>query len=307
MQRRVVAMPERVNVGCVVVAQFIVSEPTVTKLAAYPRQHGGQGVPINDTLSRILAHEPAYQPLRPRSQTKQRPPLQNPGIFTVQEDVADVLKTTVGDLLGEPAHTSARDLVTTNDRRKLRQAMLILRELFDLDDEELDSDDAATEAPLPVHRFVVPPEEFIVRDHDYPRTLHAWVVPDVPAAAGAAGVEPDVELTTTQVLHSIREVWDARLQILRIIGDSMTPELKKTAGKCSSTPRLTKPVDGALVAVYIKDEGGVVGRWRRNGDQLRLEKSNPTFPAIHLGAPDEWTLWGTVTRIVEAPVELTRR
>lgn len=276
------------------------------RLRAYPRQHGGQGVPINDTLSRILAHEPAYQPLRPRSQTKQRPPLQNPGIFTVQEDVADVLKTTVGDLLGEPAHTSARDLVTTSDRRKLRQAMLILRELFDLDDEELDADDDAGAPPLPVYRFVVPPEEFIVRDHDYPRTLHAWVVPDVPAAAGAAGAEPDVELTTTQVLHSIREVWDARLQVLRVIGDSMTPELKN-GWKVLVDTTLTKPVDGALVAVYIKDEGGVVGRWRRNGDQLLLEKSNPTYPPIPLGAPDEWTLWGTVTRIVEAPVELTRR
>jgi peptidase S24-like protein len=275
------------------------------RFRAFPRQHGGQGVPINDTLSRILEHEPEHQPLRPRKEDKQRPPLKNPGIFTVQEDVADVLKTTVGDLLGEPAFIAARDFLSTTDRRKLRQAWLILHELFDLDDEALDADDESSGAHPDPYRFIVPPEEFITRDHDYPRTLHAWVVPDVPVAAGESGAEVEIELTTTRVLHSIREVWDARLQVLRVIGESMSPELQN-GWKVLVDTQLTKPTEGALVAVYLKDEGGVLGRWRRDGSELLLEKSNPMFPAIHLGTPEEWTLWGTVTRIVEAPVAASR-
>src|SRR4051794_24390643 len=192
------------------------------RLREYPRKHGG-GVPINDTLSRIFEHEPAYQPLRRRSENKGRPPIRNPGIFTVQR-VADALKTTVGDLLGEPGYVAARDLLSTNDRRKLRQAILILRKLFDLDDESLDEvNEPAVDS---AYRFVVPPHDFIERDHDYPPTLHAWVVPDVPAAAGPAGIDIGFELTTTQVLHSIREIWDARLQVVRIVGDSMSPVLE---------------------------------------------------------------------------------
>lgn len=229
--------------------------------------------------------------------------MKNPGIFTVQKDVADILGTTVGDLLAEPGYTAARDLLSKDDRRKLRQAMLILRDLFDLDDQSLDEMNEPAAATLEAYRFVVTPQQFIERDHDYPRTLHAWVVPDVPAAAGPAGIEVGVELTTTQVLHSIREVWDARLQVLRIIGDSMSPELQD-GWKVLVDTEQTKPVDGALVAVYIKDEGGVIGRWHREGDQLLLRKSNSTFPSVPLGAPDEWALWGTVTRIVEAPVDL---
>jgi hypothetical protein len=272
------------------------------RLRAYPRLNDGQGVAINDTLSQILEHEKAYQPLRPRKENKQRAPLQNPGIFTVQEDVADVLQTTVGDLLGEHGYTTARELLSTDDRRKLRQAVLLLRDLFDLDDDTLDEIDEPT--PISnVYQFVVPPEEFIERDHDYPRALHAWVVPDLPAAAGTTGAGADFEMSKTQVLHSVRQVWDSRLQVIRVIGDSMTPELRNGWKVLVDTEQI-KPAAGALVAVYIKYEGGILGRWRLDGNRPILVKTNKAFPDVHLGAPDEWKLWGTVTSIVEAPVEL---
>lgn len=102
----------------------------------YRRRYPGMSVPISDTLSRILEHDPDYRPLRPRSPSRQRPPLQNPGVFTLKE-VADALETTVGDLLGEPGYVSIRDLVSRADRRKLRDAVALLRDLFDLDDETL--------------------------------------------------------------------------------------------------------------------------------------------------------------------------
>lgn len=102
----------------------------------YRRRHPGMSVPISDTLSRILEHEPEYRPLRGRATFRRRPALQNPGVFTLKE-VADALETTVGDLLGEPAHASIRDVVSRADRRKLRDAVSLLRDLFDLDDETL--------------------------------------------------------------------------------------------------------------------------------------------------------------------------
>src|SRR3954464_4987768 len=98
----------------------------------YRRHNPGMSVPIGDTLSRILEHAPDYRSPRKRAPFRQRPPLQNPGVFTMKE-IAATLRTTVGDLLGEPAHPSIRDAISPADRRKLRDAVTLLRRLFDLD------------------------------------------------------------------------------------------------------------------------------------------------------------------------------
>jgi hypothetical protein len=248
----------------------------------YRRRYPGMSVPISDTLSRILEHEPEYRPLRARSPLRRRPSLQNPGVFTLKE-VADALETTVGDLLGEPAHTSIRDLLSRADRRKLRDAITLLRDLFDLDDEALAaSPDAADGAP-----FIVPASEFIARDHDYPEPLHAWVVPDG---------------TSLQQAKSIREVHDPRFQVIRVLGDSMEPELR-AGWKIVVDTEQTQPALHAMVAVYISYLGGVLGRWDRDADTILLRRSNPAAPPVVLSPDQEWTVWGTVTKIVEAPVE----
>jgi hypothetical protein len=263
----------------------------------YRRRHPGMSVPVDDTLSRLFEHVPEYIPVRERSPDRKERAAKIPGVFKLQQ-VADMLETTVGDLLGEPGYESPRDLVTTEQRRTLREAMLILRDLFDLDDESLDDLEEPHPSPLPVT-----PDKFIERDHDYPRTLHAWVVPELSAAAGNAGAEPEAPLATAQILHSVREVWDARLQVIRVIGDSMAPELRH-GWKVLVDTELTRPTPDALVAVYIKDEGGILGRWTVEDGRLSLRKTNPEFAPIVLGAPGEWTLWGTVTKVVEAPVAL---
>jgi hypothetical protein len=268
---------------------------------AFGRRHAGMSIPVNDTLSRLFDHVPEYIPHRERSPDRQDRSAKSPGIFKLQQ-VADLLETTVGDLLGEPAHESARDLLTTSQRRTLRQAMLILRELFDLDDESLDVIDELPQQ----YKFAVPPAQFIERDHDYPRALHAWLVPDLTATGASTGAEPELTLTSTQILHSVREVWDSRLQVIRVIGDSMAPELR-SGWKVLIDTDLTRPEDDALVAVYLRDEGGILGRWQMEEGKASLRKSNPDFKPVLLGHPDEWMVWGTVTRIVEAPVELKRR
>lgn len=260
-------------------------------------------LPVTDTLSRLFEHVPAYLPLRERSPDKQPRAKKSPGIFNIQK-VAEDLETTVGDLLAEPGYESPRDLVSNNERRKLREAVTLLRQLFDLDDETLDRDE---ELPLggDEYRFPVAPNRFIELDHDYPRALHAWVVPEGTAAAGPAGVEPEPSLTTARVLHSVREIWDSRLQVIRVIGDSMAPELRDGWKVLVDTER-RQPAEDALVAVYLKDEGGVLGRWHIDTLQIELRKSNPDVNPIRLGHPDEWILWGTVTTVVEAPVPLQR-
>ncbi len=116
----------------------------------YRRRHPQQSVPIDDALSRILELDPEYQAPRPRTAKKRRPPLQNPGIFTVKA-IATSLETTVGDLLGERREESCRDVLTAAKRRKLRETVELLRATFDLDDIALTGD---FETPEPLHVWV---------------------------------------------------------------------------------------------------------------------------------------------------------
>lgn len=272
------------------------------RLLAYRRRYRGQSPTVNDTLSRILERTPNYHPPRERVPDKKRPPLQNPGIFTVQEDVAEVLGTTVGDLLAEPGYAAARDLLSFSERQRLREVVRILRDLFELDDESLD----VTGETSSTYKFVVPPERFIERDHDYPRPLHAWDVPVRANLAAGPPHEPDFSIDTTAVLHSVADYWDGHLQVIRVLGDSMTPELQH-GWKVLVDTHATTPVEGALVAVYLMHEGGVLGRWHNTPGGAFLRKTNPHYPPVRIPAQqDEWKLWGTVTRIVDAPVELQR-
>ncbi|HEX7154232.1 MAG TPA: S24 family peptidase [Thermoanaerobaculia bacterium] len=228
----------------------------------YRRRHHGMSVPVDHTLSRLFEHVPEYRPHRPRGAERQDRAAKIPGVFKLQQ-VADALETTVGDLLGEPGYERPRELLTPAQRRTLRDATRILTELFDLDDDALEAE------PPPFSdeaRVPVAPEEFVARDYDYPR------------------------------------IWDERLQVVRVLGDSMAPELRHGWKVLVDTGR-TYPADDALVAVYKKHEGGVLGRWHREGAEVFLRKANIAHPAVRLGHPDEWIVLGTVTKIVEAPIE----
>jgi hypothetical protein len=243
--------------------------------AEYRRRHPGMSVPISDTLSRILEHADDYRPLRRRSEQRQRPQLQNPGVFTLQ-DVADALQTTIGDLLDEPGYRSIRDLVPAANRRTLRDAFAILRELFDLDDPSLDH--ARPVAP-DLARFAVAPQDFVTREHDYPEPLRAWLATD--ATPGA--------------LETIREVRDPRLRVVRVIGDAMAPQLRDGMKAVVDTDA-TAPRDGDLVAVYIRGVGGVFGRWTRDDHGAPLLQRRAT--SLQLNDAEEWFVWGTITTVV---------
>lgn len=101
------------------------------------RRTGGRRVPITPAMSRILEHDPSYEPYRPRSAKRDaRRPYVNPGIFTVQA-IATSLGTTVGDLLGEPGPRSPRDVLNPDERQALRRLLSAVWRLFDLGDPAL--------------------------------------------------------------------------------------------------------------------------------------------------------------------------
>jgi transcriptional regulator with XRE-family HTH domain len=246
------------------------------------------GIPP-ETLSRILTRT-----------------TENPGIHTVSK-IARVLGESVGSLLGERGFE-----ITDADRERAREFVGWLTERFALDERALPIElphgggevlpfTARSEEPAEF-RFPIGESEFIEHDYDYPRPLHAWVVPEAaPVAAGPHGIENDWPLSTAQVIHSIRDVRNALLQVVRVIGDSMSDVLRD-GYKVLVDTTLTTPANGDIVAVYVKDEGGMIGYWNKQGDNYSLLKENPDYGRVDLGDPTEWLLWGTVTTIVEAPL-----
>ena len=250
----------------------------------------GRAYKITPTVSRILENDPSYIPYRERAAEKKRNPARNPGLLAVKKIAAD-LDTTLGHLLGEPGYE-----LTIDDRRRMRDFVRFLTTTFKLD--ELD----APLRPPRTAEFTFPIDEshFVQRDHDYPRDLHAWVVPEHAAAAGSSGFVEEFTLDTTRVLHSIREIKSGRLQVVRVVGDSMADRLKNGWKVLVDTTR-THPAEGDLVAVYVQPEGSILGYWHRDGDKLSIRKANPVFPEVPLETASEWLIWGTVTTIVEAP------
>ena len=244
----------------------------------------------DNAISRILENDPDYEPYRPRATEKQRGPAIEPSVFTVKR-IAERLDTTVSDLLGETTLD-----ITISDRRRIRDWIEFLRQRLLLDSIE----DAIPQSPE--YRFPIRPERFIEREYDYPQALHAWVVPDMPAAAGSAGIEEDRPLLTTEVLHSIRDIRNGALQVIRVIGDSMS-DLLLDGYKVLVDTRLQSPKERDVVAVYIRAEGGILGYWRDEGKgRIVLEKHNQDYDPVRLGHRSEWFLMGTITKIVEAPL-----
>ena len=204
---------------------------------------------------------------------------------------ADALQTTVGDLLGEQSLGEA-------DRDRLRDFVDFLIKRFDLMRVGSPQAEPAT--------INVNESDFIERDFDYPRPHHVFVVQHADAAGGP-GIEVDRDTEMTEVLHSIRDVYTGHLRVIRVNGESMSP-LLQNGDKVTIDTRLISPKNGDVVVIYESPRGGIVGYWYRGEDgEVRLEKENTSFDAERLEANGAWTLWGTVTRIVDRPVRPRRR
>lgn len=214
---------------------------------------------------------------------------QDPHLSTVIRG-ADDLATTVGDLLQEPAVGEA-------DHQKLVDFVEFLIERFDLTGKR-------AAAARETGSLSVTEAKFIERDFDYPRAHHVWIVPHAKAAAGS-GIETDRDTEMTEVLHSIRDVYNGQLRVIQVKGDSMSPVLRN-GDKVTFDIRHVTPKDGDVVVVYDNVRGGIVGYWRRGEDgEGWLDKENAASERFE--ATGGWTLWGTVTRIVDTPVHPRRR
>ncbi|HUP61627.1 MAG TPA: S24 family peptidase [Thermoanaerobaculia bacterium] len=211
----------------------------------------------------------------------------NPGVFTLRE-IASSIETTVGDLLNEP-------LLGETDLQKLASFVDFVIDRFDLTG-------VRAAARRDERRFAVTEEEFVEREYDYPRPHHVFIVPHARAAAGE-GIEGESSVETTEVLHSIRDVYTGNLRVIKVIGDSMAPVLRD-GNKVAIDIRRTSPREGEVVAVYHHMAGGILGYWRvgNHGGEFWLDKANDAFNSVRLDAIRDWTLWGTATRIVDAPV-----
>jgi Peptidase S24-like len=215
----------------------------------------------------------------------------DPRLSTVMQS-ADDLGTTVGDLLGEQPLGEA-------DRQRLREFVEFLIARFDL----ADTHAAVERDKRAVH---VSEAKFIEHDFDYPRPHHVWIVRHAKAAAGS-GIEGDRDTETSEVLHSIHDVYNGQLRVIRVKGNSMEPVLHD-GDKVTFDIRLVDPQAGDVVAVYDDLRGGIIGYWRpgENGEAW-LDKENPASSSERLEAGGAWKLWGTVTRIVDTPVRPRRR
>jgi len=155
--------------------------------------------------------------------------------------------------------------------------------------------------------FPPPPiDRWIEKDTDVPRPLHAWVTPiDASVAAGVPIAPDDWLIPTTQLLNSLRELRDDRVKVVKIFGHSMHPTLRN-GWKVLLDPSRSLFQPGKIVMVYIRDEGTTIGLLATSGEEFKIVKRNPDYggpPEIPLLA-GEWYPVGTVTTIVEAPVEV---
>lgn len=158
--------------------------------------------------------------------------------------------------------------------------------------------------PRSTEEFPIEPADFVEGDFDYPRELHALELDEYDIAAGGTGVNPEVDMAG-YTLHA-RDVKDATHRVVKVKGDSMTPDYEE-GWKLLVDTKKKSPQAGDPVAVYLKDEGSVLGYWSKNGDRIELEKANAAYKPVRLGDPTTWHLIGTVQKIVDAPAKKRRK
>lgn len=226
---------------------------------------------IDDNASRILENDPGYHPPRKRSAKKKRKPTENPGIFTVLA-VAKRLDTTVGALLREHGFE-----VTNSDLRTFRWIADFFRMRFVVD---------------AVEGVAVPDEQsFLENEFSFPRQPPVTGIDRKGQfAAGPTAVESDFELTAAAVIGSMETT---SLFATQVKGRSMADRLRDGDTIVIDSAQ-TMPKQGEPVAVYIENEGGVLGYWRAEAGAYYLDKHNLEFRPVKLGHPSEWRVLGVI-------------
>ena len=145
--------------------------------------------------------------------------------------------------------------------------------------------------------FPYEPKDFIHRDLDYPRDLHAREYTALPVAAGA---KPATGETVKAYALNDPDVRSDTHKVSVVTGDSMEPFLYD-GWKIMVDTRERNPAPGDPVVFYgSKSEGFIVGYWDPNHGKPRLLKANPNYPPVDLDDSEQWFLLGTVQKIVDA-------
>lgn len=155
-------------------------------------------------------------------------------------------------------------------------------------------------------QFPVSPEDFKVKDFDYPRDWHYWKSDNQnqhQLAAGAVGVlNESAGLDESHILNpkgggDVREIFDRLQKVVRIYGDSMESRYYNNDLVRVDT-RMRNPQNGDIVAVYSEDLGGsLVGILKREDQRITLLKKNPTYRPVELPETG-WFLLGVVVELV---------
>jgi phage repressor protein C with HTH and peptisase S24 domain len=123
-------------------------------------------------------------------------------------------------------------------------------------------------------------------------------------AASPVGTDAQFEPEDFEVLASIPGISSERFQVVRVRGNSMADRLHD-GDRVLVDMHLRTPHNGEMVAVDRGHLGRIIGYWRREGKRCYLDKHNDV--TIDLGAPDDFRIYGTITRIVDAPIHPRRR
>jgi SOS-response transcriptional repressor LexA len=228
---------------------------------------------VTAPLSRILEHAPEYRALRGRSQKSTGRTAKEPAFFTIV-DAAGELNVPLCALVPSIEHQPL-----TDPQRKVLT-------LF---------------ARWSLANFAARADERAVYTSDF-EDFEAFVTIRKQShvlAASPIGTDLQFEPEDADVLESLRGIRSERLQVIRVRGKSM-------AGRINDGDRvlidlhLRTPHNGEIIAVDRGHLGRTIGYWRREGKRCYLDKQNEA--TIDLGFPDDFTILGTITRIVDAPL-----
>jgi phage repressor protein C with HTH and peptisase S24 domain len=233
-------------------------------------------VKVSSALSRILKHDEGWRALRLRRKEGKRSEervAKEPSFFTVV-DAANELNVPICALVPTMEHQ-----VVTGPQRHLLTLY----------------------ARWALANFAPRDEERAAYTSDF-EDFEAYVTIRKQAhtlAASPVGTDAQFEPEDAQVLEAIKGIRGERLQVIRIRGNSMADRLHD-GDRVLIDIQLRTPHNGEMIAVDREHLGRIVGYWRREGKRCFLDKHDGA--TIDLGSPNDFSILGTITRIVDAPI-----
>jgi hypothetical protein len=228
---------------------------------------------VSPALSRILKHAPEWQALRRRGEKPETRKAKEPSFFTFVDAAREL-------------NVPLCALMPTLEHQPLTEPQRTVLTLF---------------ARWTLANFARSDDERATYTSDF-EDFEAFVTIRKQAhtlAASPVGTDTQFEPDDAEVLAAIRGIGTERLQVIRVRGESMA-DLLHHGDRVLLDVELRNPRNGDMVAVDRGHLGRLIGYWSRDGNRPTLVKYDGT--TIDLGMPDDYTILGTITSIVHAPL-----